>query len=234
MNASRAPKMMAKTLRAEMAARDVPLSHSECLEIVAHQLGYADWNTAAADGQHEGFTPLQLPLGWQVGGTNATDYKIGIDPDAAGQPATIQSLSNRGPHLGFVTLMQMVSAEPYRGQRLQLTADLSCAHVTGAVTIWMRVDDSVGRNIRFDNMETRKTEGVLTGTQDWTERQIVLNIPDAAETLHFGFYLRGEGQCWSRGFDLQAVDNNVQVTSDGQKVLHEPMNLRFAEKSVLA
>ena len=128
----------------------------------------------------------------------------------------------------------MVSAEPYRGQRLQLTADLSCAHVTGAVTIWMRVDDSVGRNIRFDNMETRKTEGVLTGTQDWTERQIVLNIPDAAETLHFGFYLRGEGQCWSRGFDLQAVDNNVQVTSDGQKVLHEPMNLRFAEKSVLA
>lgn len=234
MNASRAPKAMAKTLRADMAARDVTLSHAECLEIVAHQLGYADWNTASADGQPEGFTPLQLPLGWQVGGTNTTDYRIGIDPDAAGQPATIQSLAHRGPHLGFVTLMQMVNAEAYRGKRLQLSADLSCAHVTGAVTIWMRVDDSVGRNIRFDNMETRKSDGVLTGTQDWTERCIVLNIPEASETLHFGFYLRGEGQCWSRGFDLQAVDDSVPVTSDGQKVLHEPMNLRFAEKSVMA
>ena len=234
MNASRAPKAMAKALRADMAARNIPLSHAECLEIVAHQLGYADWNTAVAAPQPEGMAPLQLPLGWHVGGTSPADYRIGIDPDAAGQPVIIQSLAHRGPHIGFVTLMQTVHADAYRGKRLQLTADLSCAQVSGAVTIWMRVADAVGRNIRFDNMETRKSAGVLTGTQDWTERRIVLTIPEAAETLHFGFYLRGEGQCWSRGFDLQTVDDNVPVTSDGNMVLTEPMNLRFAEKSVMA
>ncbi|WP_341365495.1 glyoxalase superfamily protein [Yoonia sp. BS5-3] len=234
MNASRDPKKMAKTLRADLAARDMALSHAECLEIVAHQLGYADWNTAAADGNPSGIAPLQLPLGWQVGGSNMTDYRIGIDPDADGQPVTIQSLDHRGPHLGFITLMQMVHAENYRGKRLRLTADLSCAHVTGAVTIWMRVDDAVGRNIRFDNMETRKTDGVLTGTQDWTSRRIVLNVPEGAETLHFGFYLRGQGQCWSRGFDLQVVDDSVAVTTEGRSVHDAPMNLRFAEKSVMA
>ncbi len=39
---------MAKHLRAALAARDITLSHSETLELVAAQLGDGDWNTAAA------------------------------------------------------------------------------------------------------------------------------------------------------------------------------------------
>jgi catechol 2,3-dioxygenase-like lactoylglutathione lyase family enzyme len=42
------PKSMARRLRADLAARDVPLSHSEALELVAHQHGARDWNTLAA------------------------------------------------------------------------------------------------------------------------------------------------------------------------------------------
>jgi Glyoxalase superfamily protein/ClpX C4-type zinc finger len=38
-------KAMAKSLRESLAARSVLLSHSECLEIVARQFGFADWNT---------------------------------------------------------------------------------------------------------------------------------------------------------------------------------------------
>jgi len=41
-------KLMAKSLRAAMDARQVPLSHSETLEIVARQFGYDDWNVLAA------------------------------------------------------------------------------------------------------------------------------------------------------------------------------------------
>jgi catechol 2,3-dioxygenase-like lactoylglutathione lyase family enzyme len=39
---------MARRLRADLAARDVTLSHSEALELVAHQYGVRDWNTLAA------------------------------------------------------------------------------------------------------------------------------------------------------------------------------------------
>ena len=42
------PKSMARRLRADLAARDVSLSHSEALELVAHQYGARDWNTLAA------------------------------------------------------------------------------------------------------------------------------------------------------------------------------------------
>jgi uncharacterized glyoxalase superfamily protein PhnB len=40
-------KAMAKSLRDSMAARNVSLSHGECLEIVAQQFGFADWGAYA-------------------------------------------------------------------------------------------------------------------------------------------------------------------------------------------
>lgn len=41
-------KVMARSLRDSLAARNVSLSHSECLEIVARQLGWAEWNSLSA------------------------------------------------------------------------------------------------------------------------------------------------------------------------------------------
>src|ERR1700722_18499843 len=41
-------KTMAKSLRDSLVDRNVSLSHSTCLEIVARQFGFADWNTLSA------------------------------------------------------------------------------------------------------------------------------------------------------------------------------------------
>jgi hypothetical protein len=41
-------KTMAKSLRDSLIDRNVSLSHSTCLEIVARQFGFADWNTLSA------------------------------------------------------------------------------------------------------------------------------------------------------------------------------------------
>lgn len=48
MRSFRDAKLMAKSLREAMAARQMPLSHSETLEIVARQFGYDSWNVLAA------------------------------------------------------------------------------------------------------------------------------------------------------------------------------------------
>lgn len=42
-------KVMAKALRAAMAKRNIELTHSETLEIVARQFGFDDWNILAAE-----------------------------------------------------------------------------------------------------------------------------------------------------------------------------------------
>jgi len=41
-------KGMAKAVRAALAARNIALSHGECLELVAQQFGFRDWNVLSA------------------------------------------------------------------------------------------------------------------------------------------------------------------------------------------
>ena len=48
MRTHREAKAMAKTLRACLAERHLALSHGECLELVARQFGFSEWNVMAA------------------------------------------------------------------------------------------------------------------------------------------------------------------------------------------
>lgn len=41
-------KTIAKSLRASLASRGIAMGHGECLEIVARQFGFAEWNILAA------------------------------------------------------------------------------------------------------------------------------------------------------------------------------------------
>ncbi|WP_273808293.1 MULTISPECIES: glyoxalase superfamily protein [unclassified Pseudomonas] len=52
-------KQMAKRLRASLEARNQETSQSTALELIAHQLGFKDWNTAFAMLPHE---PVQLDI----------------------------------------------------------------------------------------------------------------------------------------------------------------------------
>jgi len=54
-------KTMAKSLRVSLDDRKVSLSRSACLEIVARQLGFADWNTLSAKLPAQG--ELEIPPG---------------------------------------------------------------------------------------------------------------------------------------------------------------------------
>ena len=49
----REAKVMAQTLRDALAAKNLPLSHSESLEIISRILGQPDWNTLSAKIQEE-------------------------------------------------------------------------------------------------------------------------------------------------------------------------------------
>ena len=51
-------KQQAKRLRTSLAERGVEVTHSEALELVAHQYGARDWNTLAAAARG-GLTPTR-------------------------------------------------------------------------------------------------------------------------------------------------------------------------------
>ena len=57
-------KSMARTLRTSLAERRIDLPHSTCLELVARQFGFSDWNVLSArleERESPSVTPLTLP-----------------------------------------------------------------------------------------------------------------------------------------------------------------------------
>lgn len=229
-------KPMAKVLRQALADRGTHFSHSDYLELVARQLGLADWNTLAARitaAQAAGGRELTLPPGWFVTGpTEREHYRLGLDPSASGV-ALIESRCARGGgvDLGgdhYAVLMQSIVADAYRGGKVRLTARLKTEDAD-AGTIWLRVDRAPGSVVRFDNMMGRATHGCLKGTRDWTERSIVLDVPEEATSLHYGFFLQGHGRVWARAFQLESVSLETEVTAGARAWLPRPTNLDFSQ-----
>jgi len=227
-------KTMAKMLRHHLTERRIELSHSECLELVAKQFGIADWNTLSAriDDSRPDDRRLALPKGWFVAGrTDPGDYRTGLDP-ALPNTALIESVHAKGEGAAltsdkFAVLMQSIDAEEYRGRKLRLTVNLR-TEAADLGTSWMRIDGPENASIRFDNMTTRRVDGALKGTTDWTERSIVLDVPPLAGSIHYGFFLQGHGRLWARHFRLEVVDADVATTADVG--LHQrPTNLDFSE-----
>lgn len=210
-------KAMAKTLRQELKSRNLELGHSECLEVVAKQFGFRDWNTMAVELERKRqFIPENrdkvegLPEGWFHSGTGSDAFRSAVapSPDGTGLPcffitSSEQDRGGREPDPGeFCTIMQVISAEEYRGKRMAFKADLRSENARGSVTIWMRVDDRNGQLLAFDNREKAVSNGSIKGTSDWTSRQVILDIPEKGETINFGFYLFGHGKAWARALDF--------------------------------
>jgi hypothetical protein len=51
-------KGMAKAIRQSLAEKNLAISHSEALEIVARQFGYDTWNILSAKLENDAATPL--------------------------------------------------------------------------------------------------------------------------------------------------------------------------------
>jgi len=73
-------KVKATTLRQALRDKQVSLSHSECLEIVAQQFGLKNWNVLADRIRATPTTPapgLSRPVGWSPSGTRSDLYEMG-------------------------------------------------------------------------------------------------------------------------------------------------------------
>ncbi|MCE4226956.1 hypothetical protein HCU64_24760 [Methylobacterium sp. C25] len=135
------------------------------------------------------------------------------------------------PTGGFGALMQSFLAADYLEKRLKLTAQLKSQDASGIASLWMRIDAERGHTLGFDNMEGRTIDGPLQGTVGWRDRYIVMDVPASAQSIHFGFFLRGGGSVWARHFRFADVDDTIQTTDSGMPRRTVPINLDFAVAS---
>jgi hypothetical protein len=110
-----------------------------------------------------------------------------VHRDQAYQGHARAFLKSKNPNVeGFGTLMQMITAEQYLGNKLRLSGLVKSEEVTGWAGLWMRVDK--GREVlAIDNMQRR----AIKGTTGWQRYEVVLDIPKQATGVAFGILLHG-------------------------------------------
>jgi erythromycin esterase len=149
-----------------------------------------------------------LPNQWF--GTPRNTFEVGTDFDVAHGGRTsayIRALFRGvGDQAGILT--QSVRSDAYRGERVRFSGWLKTSELKdGGVGLWFRSDGDGEQP--FDNMESRR----ITGTRDWQEVSVVVDIPETSIGFAFGVLMASPGIVWADDFKLEVVDKSAPVTT---------------------
>ncbi len=172
------------------------------------------------------------PKGWGGGGEGYELSRDDTEKHAGKASGSVKSIGDEAK--GFGTLTQWFRADEYRGKRLRMTAYVRTSGVERWAGLWMRIDGKEKTGLAFDNMMRRPVKG----TTDWKKYEVVLDVPEEAEEIFFGFLVAGKGQGWvddiafdivgkdvaTTGLEIQPSDREGEPTKDLPK---EPTNLDF-------
>lgn len=136
-------------------------------------------------------------------------FETGIDPNVShsgGQSGFIRGIETQPIQVG--SLVQTISAMPYRSQRINFSTYLkteAVEHVAGAGVIVFDADFQPVNlyNWRFGN---------LRGTNDWQRTDIVLDVPEDAVYLSIHTALQGNGIVWVDDWAIEIVDETTPIT----------------------
>ncbi|WP_345783702.1 hypothetical protein [Ureibacillus aquaedulcis] len=69
----------------------------------------------------------------------------------------------------------------------------------------------------------------ISGSTEWNQYTIVLDVPEESTSIYFGVLLIGKGKVWADNFQLVVVDKKTPTTNNlHQEILpEEPINLTF-------
>lgn len=117
-------------------------------------------------------------------------------------------------------IVQSISALPYRGKRIRLSAyTMTSVELTGQGQLWLRVDREKNQQGFFDNMNDRPMKN-----EKWNEFEINGDVAEDAERIVFGCFLSGSGRLW--------IDKvRLSYSDDGEKWIDISIeNAGFDEK----
>lgn len=174
-------------------------------------LGALVLTAGTAFGREAGAADERLPAGWYPTGGNPKDYEMRADEAVRrGGKASATVRSKDPSENGAASMAQSVRADDYRGKRVRLTGYVKAQDIAEYSGLWLRVDgpDMLGQG--FDNMYDRPVKA----TVDWTKCELVLDVPEDALRIVFGFMVIGKGQAWADDLRLETVDRDVPVTKE--------------------
>jgi hypothetical protein len=160
--------------------------------------------------------PLKMPEipGWSLNGVHKDCYSLSVDgqnPYKGKFSARLQSTNTKKDM--FAALSQSVHIGDMAGKRVRMQACIRTADVKKSAALWFRADKGE-RMLCMDNMAIEGRERFIKGNTEWQLYDLVLDVPDSADILHFGAYLEGEGSLWVDAFQFEVVDASVAATGE--------------------
>ena len=153
------------------------------------------------------------PRGWALVGPQLQAYTVRLDATQqhGGGYSALLECSVRDLE-SFGALQQFFRADNLRGQRVRLRGYLRSRDLELWAGLWMRVDGAEASQLAFDNMWQRP----VRGNTEWSQYDIVLDVPEAAVQIAYGVTLAGSGRLWIDDISIEAVDKSVPTTDMGQ------------------
>lgn len=142
------------------------------------------------------------PTGWQLVCLTATDCDATTTaegPWRGARAVTLRRSLGQDDALSEVQLGQEISAAPFRGVRVRLSAALR-ARGGASARLWLQVNRSASGFSFYDDLSYAPVRGA-----EWTTARIEVLVPSDARSLSFGAILEGGGQAFFDGFALENV-----------------------------
>ena len=117
---------------------------------------------------------------------------------AEGRSAVLYSAS--AEPRGSAMLVQTIFADDYRGATVAFGGEIRAEDVAGQAGLRLEILRK-GWRIEADRRVERTVN--VTGSQDWSRREITVTIPEETDVIRFGITLAGRGRVWLRNPELR-------------------------------
>jgi len=167
---------------------------------------------------------LDKAEGWVESGRMAKSYEIGIDKDAGRDGKNCGAIKSKDEKIeGNGTIMQKFDASNYSRKKIRLSGYMKSINVEEQASFWIRIDKTDSTAI-LDNMFGRE----IKGNTEWTNYEIILEIPENAKYISIGASLNGTGQIWFDDLLFEIVEN---IDHNKDERFEAPTNLSFEKFS---
>lgn len=108
----------------------------------------------------------------------------------------------------FTIMTQTIRATDYENRRIRFSAFIR-SDAEGQANLFVNMNGPWMIVTNRDHMHGR----LITGSSDWREHQIVLDVPPSTQQLVLGIKLAGKGQIWIDAAKFEVVGSDIPVTN---------------------
>ncbi|MGZ6371293.1 MAG: hypothetical protein ACXWPM_11110, partial [Bdellovibrionota bacterium] len=128
-------------------------------------------------------------LGWFIAGSDPQDFSVGIDSTIAGGVGAA-FISSLGENIKREVELNHCG-DPGIAKHVRLSAWIRVEGVVGYANLHLRAENN--SHARISDQHTP-----FSGTTEWRQVQVLMNVPPQAAHLIYGVTLEGLGKIWIR------------------------------------